>query len=318
MQNRIGLVGAALGWGQKYVGLSDAPQILRMSGLIKFLEMLNCRVTDYGDVKECNLRMPNLEDAEFGARYRLLSDFTHYISSHNSFCLTLGGDHSISLGSVHGLLKTHSDLGVLWVDAHGDINTPESSLSGNFHGMPVAGLLGEIKNWSGFEWLQQKLKPQKIAYIGLRDLDPSEEALIDKLGIQVYSMQMIRELGIEHVMKMALHSIDPAGRSPLHLSFDVDSVDPIFAPATGVPVPYGLTPYDVSEISTALVKTNRLVSMDIVEFNPYAACNADDISSTQDILYSLLDNVFSVSHRDVLFSRSGRHMNITNIRAGLT
>jgi len=185
----------------------------------------------------------------------------------------LGGDHSLAIGSISALLKLWPDLCIVWVDAHGDINTDLTTETGNLHGMPVAFLSGMIddKKVPGFEWLhcedRQYLDTRRIVYVGLRHLDYQEKRIIYKCGIKAFSMQEVDKYGIGKVMQMALDHIDPKRRRPIHLSFDIDSMDPSVCPCTGTTVSGGLTYREANYVCEVPAETGRLVSMDITEFN---------------------------------------------------
>lgn len=188
----------------------------------------------------------------------------------DNFLLILGGDHCIPIGTLPGILTSRTNTGVVWVDAHADINTPSSSPSGNMHGMPLAFLLGlvpEVHSLPSFKWFPKttQLSPQDVVYIGLRDLDPSEKLAIKKLGIRAYTMYEIDRLGIGKVMEEVQ---DFMSKKDIHLSYDIDALDPFFAPHTGTAVRGGLTFREGTYICEALYATGRLKSMELVEVNP--------------------------------------------------
>jgi arginase len=184
------------------------------------------------------------------------------------FILILGGDHSIAVGSLAAAMKTNPDVVIIWVDAHADINTPSTSLSGYYHGMP----LGFAMRLDGadepyFQWLNDypALKPENLVYIGLRDLDPAERVVLKELNIKSYNMSDIDRMGIGRVMKEVVKWVDDR---PMHVSFDIDACDPFFASATGTKVRGGLSFRESHFICESLASTNNLASMDIVEVNP--------------------------------------------------
>lgn len=189
--------------------------------------------------------------------------------------LTLGGDHSIAIGTISGVAQATRerlgrDLAVIWVDAHADINTPETSDSGNIHGMPVAFLTGLATDTADapFGWItpEQRISPAKLVYIGLRDVDRGEKAILREHGIKAFSMHDIDRHGIGRVMDMALGWI---GRdTPIHLSFDIDALDPQWAPSTGTAVRGGLTLREGDFIAECVAQTGSLVALDLVEVNP--------------------------------------------------
>ena len=186
--------------------------------------------------------------------------------------LTLGGDHSIGLGTVAATAKAHTDtdIAVIWVDAHADINNSDTTDSGNIHGMPVAWLVGaEKKQVPGFEWVPEGcIKPENLVYIGLRDIDMGERTILADLGIKVFSMYEVDKYGIGRVVEMALEHVNPKMNKPIHLSFDVDAMDPDICPATGTPVRGGLTFREGHYICEALWDTGLVRAVDIVEVNP--------------------------------------------------
>lgn len=204
--------------------------------------------------------------------------------SENNFVLTLGGDHSIAMGSIAAALDKYPDLGVLWIDAHADINTVKSTNSGNLHGCPVSFLMGlndEIPK--SFHWNNKRknlLKKNKIVYIGLRDVDEGEKLILKENNIKAFSMYHIDKYGINTVIEMALKLIDPTGQSPILLSYDVDAIDPMYVPATGTPVRGGLTLREGLFITERLAEYGNLVAMDIVECNPDLALNDSHVLDT--------------------------------------
>lgn len=200
-------------------------------------------------------------------------------AKHGRMVLTLGGDHSIAIGTIGGTSKAirerlGKEIAVIWVDAHADLNTPETSDSGNIHGMPVAFLTGFAKSEETgiFDWLAKDfstfpaLSHKKLVYIGLRDVDRGEKQLLRENGIKAFSMHDIDKHGIGRVLEMALAHI--GSDTPIHLSFDVDALDPQWAPSTGTPVRGGLTLREGDYIAECVHETGQLVAMDLVEVNP--------------------------------------------------
>lgn len=199
--------------------------------------------------------------------------YTH--AREGRFVLTLGGDHSIAIGTISGTAKAirerlGREIAVIWVDAHADINTPETSDSGNIHGMPVAFLTGLATEEADapFGWIKQehRLNLKKLVYIGLRDVDRGEKKILKENGIKAFSMHDIDKYGIGRVMEMALAWIGTD--TPIHLSFDVDALDPMYAPSTGTPVRGGLTLREGDYIAECVHETGSLVALDLVEVNP--------------------------------------------------
>jgi arginase len=204
-----------------------------------------------------------------------LSQQVYEHAKEGRFVLTLGGDHSIAIGTISGTAKAirerlDRDMAVIWVDAHADINTPETSDSGNIHGMPVAFLTGlaSDKPDAPFGWIkdEHRVSVKKIVYIGLRDVDRGEKKILRENGIKAFSMHDIDRHGIGKVMDMALGWI--GSDTPIHLSFDIDALDPRFAPSTGTAVRGGLTLREGDFIAECVHETGSLVALDLVEVNP--------------------------------------------------
>jgi len=199
----------------------------------------------------------------------LVHDEVLEASSRGEFALTIGGDHSLGSATIGALVRTYPQLSVIWVDAHADANTPDTSPSNHYHGMPVAHVMGWFKKKvPGFEWLQSMIAESRIAYIGLRDIDPEEGRLLQESGVHVFTMALVDRIGIAQVMDMALSRVDPYHNRPLHLSFDIDAIDPVYAPGTGTLARGGLTYRESHYICEEMASTNRLVGMDLVEVNP--------------------------------------------------
>lgn len=286
LPNRHDLSVVAVGFsgGQTKAGVDAAPMALIESGLIQQLEEdLEFKVTYDGQVHSYTDIMPE-EDPEYrnmrrpksvSAVTRAVSEQVYEHASKGKFVLTLGGDHSIAIGTISGTARAIKErlgreLAVIWVDAHADINTPETSESGNIHGMPVAFLTGLAteKNEETFGWIRedQRISTKKLVYIGLRDIDRGEKKILREHGIKAFSMYDIDRHGIGKVMDMALGWI--GSDTPIHLSFDVDALDPMWAPSTGTPVRGGLTLREGDFIAECVAETGSLIALDLVEVNP--------------------------------------------------
>lgn len=253
-------------------------------GLIKQLEEdLDFNVTYDGQVHNYSEIVPK-EDPDYrgmkqpkfcSAVTKEVSEQVYNYSKSGKLVLTLGGDHSIAIGTISGSARATRerlgrDIAVIWVDAHADINTPETSDSGNIHGMPVAFLTGLAKEdkEDTFGWIQDhhRISTTKIVYIGLRDVDKGEKKILRDNGIKAFSMHDIDRYGIGKVMDMALGWI--GSDTPIHLSFDVDALDPMWAPSTGTPVRGGLTLREGDFIAECVAATGSLIALDLVEVNP--------------------------------------------------
>jgi arginase len=195
------------------------------------------------------------------------------------FPLVLGGDHSIAVGTVSGISafarQQQKKVGVLWIDAHGDINTPETSPSGNIHGMPLASLLGygatELTHIGGWS---PKVDPSNVALVGIRSLDSGEKKRLKETGVQVHTMSEIDRHGVHHVMKKAIARVTD-GTDFVHVSFDLDAIDPTVAPGVGTPVKGGLDYREAHLLMEVIADSGVMSSMEVVEANPILdECNA--------------------------------------------
>ncbi|SCZ14554.1 arginase [Paenibacillus polysaccharolyticus] len=185
-----------------------------------------------------------------------------------AFPVVLGGDHSVAIGTLAGLTAHYSNLGVIWFDAHADLNTEEHSLTGNMHGMSVAAFLGHSAfNLSQIRGAGSFVNPSNLVYIGLRDLDEYEKEQIRALGIRAFTMHDIDRLGMQQVIDQAM-MIAGDGTDGIHVSFDMDCLDPREAPGVGTPVPGGLSYREAHFAMECLATSNQVVSMELVEVNP--------------------------------------------------
>lgn len=271
MTKQISIIGIPMDFGQLHRGLDMGPAAIRYSGLVSKLRSLGHTVFDRGDVI---VPVRDNREPEFNEKY--LNEITQVCESvydmgkkyveEGHFPLFLGGDHSISVGSVSAVTYKE-DAGLIWVDAHGDFNTPETSPSGNIHGMPLAALIGE-----GHESLVNvgrqgaKINPKHVAMIGLRDLDVQEKKRLKKSGINVFTMRDIDEQGISLVANKVLLKFVNMER--IHITLDMDALDPIEAPGVGTPVIGGITYREAHLLMEILADSGKITSMDIVEINP--------------------------------------------------
>jgi len=265
---------AKVGLGQRKNGVEQGPDILWDLGLAEALR--TC-----GIASETGRVVSDHEQGHLPALAEL-ADQVEATLRDGRRVITLGGDHSIALATIEGVLRVHPDARIIYVDAHGDINTPDTSPSGNLHGMPLAAHLGFFgqREVPGIGFVGARLRANQLAFIGVRDLDPAEATFIDDRSIPCYSAADVAQFGMKAVIRQVINEIDPEGRYPLYVSFDVDSVDPLIAPATGVPVPGGLRAADLDLLGTWLRKTKRLIGIDLAEVNPALAESDDDVART--------------------------------------
>lgn len=248
-------------------GASLAPQwLVDNSVILSQVSIFNLECLKVTKTKLSN-GIKNYE--EVGITCRRLRDIVSNLKADGKCLLTIGGDHSIALGSIAGVLEHNPNIGVIWFDAHGDVNTESTSPSANAHGMPVAALMGLCK--SGINDIATtRLKPQNIFWVGARDLDLGESETIEKLGIMdnVYSTERVHEMGMASVMDEIRRKMESQVIKELHLSFDIDGMDPSIVWATGTRVKDGLLQEDLDSFIEGLARLPEMKSMDFVEYNP--------------------------------------------------
>lgn len=278
MAQKIRILGVPMDLGQSRRGVDMGPSALRVAGLQARLKQLGYAVEDIGNT---SVKQP--EEQHYGdkhAKYLTeiaetcqgLAEIVERTLAEDMMPMILGGDHSIAAGSIAGVSsffrKQSKRIGLIWLDAHGDVNTPETSPSGNVHGMPLASVMGygasELTELSGFK---PKVEPQNIAMVGIRNLDAKERQLVKKSGVHVFTMRDIDERGMRDVMAEALRfaSDDTNG---IAVSLDMDFLDPSEAPGVGTPVRGGVT-YREAHLALEMIADSRaLVSFELVEINP--------------------------------------------------
>ncbi|KAJ3326848.1 Arginase, catabolizes arginine to ornithine and urea [Blyttiomyces sp. JEL0837] len=289
----VGIIGAGFNGGQPKGGVEKGPAELVKYGLLDQIKELGWKIENEDTEFPCyeHLRKAaavnggsvsekpsKIKNAGYVSRVcRSVSEMVQKTVSQGHLALTLGGDHSLAMGTISGSAAVHKNVGVIWVDAHADINTPESTTSGNLHGCPVSFLTGLAGHVEGFEWLTPCLKTNRIVYIGLRDLDPPEKKMLRESKIKAFSMHEVDRWGIGKVVDMAIQYL--GGRHcPIHLTFDVDAMDPSEAPATGTPVRGGLSFREGHYIMETCYQTGSLVAVDLMEVNPHLG---DDVAREQ-------------------------------------
>eukprot|EP00494_Astrolonche_serrata_P029834 UN30101 len=253
--NTVSVIGAPLNGGQKITGCDLTAGIYRKEKYFKELEHIGWNVKDCGDLdfkkewadvkdKKPDPTHVNAKDChQVGVCSKLICDAVAKEAKAGNFVLTIGGDHSVAFGTLAGVLKARPNVKVIWIDAHADCNTPAISPSGNMHGMPMGGHLGvmKVKDLPGWDWFKPSLHQGNCVFIGLRDLDKWEKAILKGIGAHVYTRYDIDKIGIGKVMENAMTIVNPYGNQPMHLSFDIDGIDPEWAPSTGTICPGGLT-----------------------------------------------------------------------------
>ena len=273
----VGILGVPLGYGASMAGVDMGPAALRVARLKQRIAALGYAVRDYGDLRvELPESVPEEDDklkyvSQISSTCEELAKKVEAILESSQLPLTLGGDHSIAIGSFGGVSsyyrKKEESIGLIWFDAHADMNTPESTPSGNIHGMPLAALFGygtkELTNIAGFA---PKLDPRLCAHVGARDIDPGERELIRKLGVRFFTMREIDERGMSACMDDAI-KIAAGGSAGYGVTFDVDVLDPGDAPGSGTLVRGGLTYREAHLGMEKIAEAGGMRSLEVVEIN---------------------------------------------------
>ena len=273
INDQIALIGVPMDLGAGTRGSNLGPEAIRIAGIKRRLENIGYQVDDRGDISADRRKAETLEGSnlknlnEIVRVNRALCQEVTKAMEEGKIPVVLGGDHSIAIGSIFGVLQKKKNLGVIWFDAHGDINTNDTSPSGNIHGMPVSVLMGigpeELTSIGNGEFL----KRENIVYVGSRDLDPEERKAMKEQGIKVFTMYEIDDMGIKKVMEEAIR-IAGEGTDGIHVSFDMDAMDPEIAPGTGTKVPGGMGYRETHYALEMIAKSDKLVSVEFVEVNP--------------------------------------------------
>jgi arginase len=271
----IGVIGAALDLGSGRRGVDMGPSAIRYGGLSEALDRLGHPMTDRGNVLAPTVE--RLDQGDPSARYwdaikrtceELAQEVTEIVGE-GGFPLVLGGDHSIAIGTLAGLARAHgAPGGVIWIDAHTDINTPVSSPTGNVHGMPLAVSLGLVDDprFSSDVWPAPPITAERTVLVGIRSVDDGERELVRRAGVTVYTMADIDRLGMPRVVDEAVARA--SGGAFLHVSFDMDALDPEYAPGVGTPVPGGITFREAHLAMEMLHVAGVMQSLELVEVNP--------------------------------------------------
>lgn len=289
------IIGVPSDLGQGRRGVDMGPSAIRYAGLSGKLKSLGYEVKDLGNI---NVPTPEMRLQEEGDRLRYLHEVKEVsqnlcnivsgVVKQNHLPIILGGDHSIAIGSVAGMAQHSKNYGVIWFDAHGDMNTADTTPSGNIHGMPLAVSLGY-----GHEHLvtiggpSGKVKPENVVLVGIRSIDSDEASLINEAGVRCITMAEIDRRGMADVMTEAIR-IATDGTDGIHLSLDLDALDPMFAPGVGTPVNGGVTYREGHLAMEMLASSKAIVSVDCVEVNPIL----DKQNQTAVMAVQLLESLF--------------------------
>lgn len=301
---RIQMIGMPIDLGQGRRGVDMGPSAIRYACLQDLLVSLGYQVGDLGDqvipspeslaITDPSLKyLPVIREVN-----ERLAETVSGVMEKGDFPLILGGDHSLSIGTIAGVARHIRKLGVIWFDAHADMNTAETSPSGNIHGMSLAVGLGvghpDLVNIGGFS---PKVDPDHVVILGARELDPGEQALASQLGVHVFTMHEIDRLGMAKVMERTLEIVTN-GTDGVHLSFDLDGIDPKDAPGVGTPVQGGITYRESHLAMEMLAEKDCLVSAEFVEVNPIL----DIANQTAKVAVQMIGSVFGKK----IFSKAKR------------
>ena len=295
----VSLIGAPTDIGAGTRGASMGPEALRVAGLVATLQAQGIEVADRGNLNgPANPWQPAVDGyrhlPEVLAWNRAVFDAVHAELQLQRLPILLGGDHCLAIGSIGAVARhcreTGKRLRVLWLDAHADFNTSALTPSGNLHGMPMAVLCGqgprELVELGG---TTPAMAPKWVREIGIRSVDPGEKRLVHEVGLEVFDMRYIDEMGMRHTMELALATLD--AHTHLHVSFDVDFLDPEIAPGVGTTVPGGPTYREAQLCMEMIADTGRLASLDVMELNPAL----DLRNKTAELAVDLIESLFGKS-----------------------
>ena len=274
----VNIIGFPMDLGADRRGVDMGPSALRIAGLPERLQNLGYKIIDDGDIiiqikEKQKVENPKLKYLdEILKTSKILAKKVEKSLSQNHFPLCIGGDHSMAIGTIAGIssycIKNKLKLGVIWIDAHADMNTDKTSPSGNIHGMPLAANLGlgneKLVNFYG---VTPKLKPENTALIGVRSIDEFEKKNIKQMNLSVYTMSDVDKLGIHRIIARVLKQFQEKV-DHIHVSFDLDSVDPALAPGVGTPVPGGLNFRESHLLMESIAECGCMSSLEVTEVNP--------------------------------------------------
>jgi arginase len=292
----VAVIGATLDLGQGRRGVDMGPSAIRYAGLEARLAGLGRLCHDWGNVETAVVEAVDVHDER--ARYLPeikrtcagVADLVAHSAEQGYLPLVLGGDHSVALGTVGGLARVYGIGGAIWIDAHGDLNTPATSPSGNVHGMVLAAALGLAgSEFESDAWPLPAIAPDRVALVGTRALDDGERAALRDIGARVYTMSHIDRIGVERAIRESLAHV--AGSGFLHVSVDMDAIDPDVAPGVGTPVRGGLS-YREAHLAMELLSESGLVgSLEVVEVNPIL----DRVNETGQLAVELVASALGAS-----------------------
>lgn len=294
----INVIGVPLNYGCDRNGAQLGPATLRENKIIDIIKKNGHKVHDMGDIYIPYISAENKYADHPKMKYLNTVAEINTNLANNVYCslkgqgfpFVIGGDHALGAGSIAGASKFFNELAVIWVDAHGDINTSDTSPSGNIHGMPLAASMNVgHPTLTNIYFDGIKVKPENVYILGGRDIDPGEFALADELNLNMYTMEIVRERGLENVLAEIIDKIKASNVDGVHLSFDIDVLDSNLVPGTGTPVIDGFTMEEGKSVFTTLLGEKFITSMDFVELNP--KIDNEDKRTTKNCL-EMLEHIF--------------------------
>lgn len=290
---KIDLIGVPVNYGCDREGAQYGPKILRDNNIEELIRNEGHELCDKGNI-DVPFADPK-EKYEYHKNLKYLKPIVEYNNNlaeavYNSLMVgampfVLGGDHSLGMGSIAGTSKYFNEIAVIWIDAHADINTEYTSPSGNIHGMPLAASMNVgNKALTDIYFRGQKVKPENVYILGARDIDPGEYKLAEETKINLFTMDTIREEGLDRVLNIIVSKINESNVDGVHLSFDIDALDSSLVPGTGTPVSGGFVLKECKDIFTYLIKNVNISTIDFVEFNPVIDVNNETLKICFDIL----------------------------------
>jgi arginase len=301
------IIGMPINHGTDKLGSNLGPDKLRELNIVNSLKDIGYTVCDLGNIEVAEVSDDHKHRYDDKLKYydvvidanTKLAFKTYESISKGNFPLILGGDHSLGLGSIAGISKHYKNLGVIWIDAHGDMNTHETTLTGNIHGMPLAASMGKgpDKLVNLFEH-RVKIKDENVVHLAGRDLDPGEIALIKYSKVKAFTMDNIRKHGLDKIIRDSLNYLRDRVDA-IHVSFDIDSIDSCYVPGTGTPVSDGLTVNEAKKLLGAIAASGMMVSLDFVELNPLLDKNDETGTISVELLKSVFEN-YNISNNSQL------------------
>lgn len=302
----IGIVGSSFHLGQTKEGVELGPSCIRNNGLRDLLNQKFFNVFDYGDLHQDFSKEVLWQR---GGAFRYLKNLSRKIQvslKENDFNIHLGGDHSVGMASIHAVKKVYPDAIILWIDAHGDVNTAKQSATKSLHGMPLAACLGMNDAKAGDIWDDfckhfQCLDPDDLIYLGLRNLDASELVTLREKNIKHFSSRAWQSEQFASEFLAHWDRINPRGERPVYISFDIDAIDPQLASATGVPVDFGVGLNEIHRLFECLDQSCKLIGIDLVELNPKLAKDPKELSQSLSILFYFVQQALKITETKVFF-----------------